>query len=136
MTDAWIVVRRLVVVPPMLWLIGCGGGGGGGGGDGGGGATATDIGARMSATTLVVERDLQQRNSTAPLTVSLLVDRPPAGPYYYGSRHTNRAIAYTGNTLRAGDAGIDFQITSAALRSPRMNPRMNISSTSTMSVSG
>lgn len=105
MTDAWIVVRRLLVVPPMLWLIGCGGGG-----DGGGGATTTDIGARLSATTLVVERDLQQRNATAPLKVSLLVDRPPAGPYYFRYRHTNRAIAYTGDTLRAGDAGIDFEI--------------------------
>lgn len=106
MTSSWIVVRRLLVVSLLSWLSGCGGGGGGGGAVN----AASDIGARMSATTLVVERDLQERNSAAPLTVSLLVDRPPAGRYYFGYRHTSRVIAYMGYTQRTVDAGIDFQV--------------------------
>lgn len=119
MTDAWIATLRLWIVCPLLWLVACGGGGGDGSSAAGPGPSANDIGARMSATTLVAERDLQQRNGTSTLKVSLLVDRPPVGSYYFAHRHTDRAIAYTGYTVRPAGDGVDFDI---GLSSPGVLP--------------
>lgn len=126
MTTSRCSPRGLMAAAVLAWLSACGGGGSGQGGNDGGGAaialvdgtvvagTSTaaspDIGARLSATSVLLERDVQERGNATNPTVSLLVSNPPGEGYYYRVLHTERAINYVGNSQRRADSGIDLQI--------------------------
>lgn len=114
MKGSCLGVRRFFASTLLGWLAACGGGGGSGGSESAGG----DIGARLSSTTLRVERDMQERRLAAPLTLSLFVDKPPASGYYYRYTHSQLAILFVGSTPRS-DAGVDFQV---GLSSPGVLP--------------
>lgn len=96
-------------------LAGCGGGGSDAAAPStptptAGPATDGEFTARMSATSLVVERDLLERRSTPTQTVSLLVFNPPADGYYYRLSNTSRAIQFVGKAPRSADFGLDLLI--------------------------
>jgi hypothetical protein len=102
------VAARLAGWALLALLTACGGGGSG---SGGGTPVSNDLGAHVSTTSLQVQRDLQDRSlPSETFVVSLLIDRPPAGSYYYRETHSAKAINFVGIAPRSGDAGIDFQI--------------------------
>ncbi|WP_418320824.1 YncE family protein [Piscinibacter sakaiensis] len=97
--------RGLWVAALVLSLAACGGGGGGGAAS----SASNDIGARMSASSLVVERDTYQRGTGQPLQLKLLVDRLPGEGFFYRVTHTSNAIFGIGKTP-LGDGSIDLQL--------------------------
>lgn len=96
-----------------LLLVACGGGGGSsatGGTPTPAPGPSNDIGARMSASSLMIERDLYRRGGgSEKLELALLVDRAPAEGYYYRISNTDKAIVFVGNSARS-DTGLDIQV--------------------------
>jgi hypothetical protein len=111
-SGSWLV--RFAGLALSILLAACGGGGGGGSTGGGGGSSSNDIGARMSSSSVLVERDVYERRSAAPTRFSLEVSNAPGTGYYYRVAHTTRAILTVGVAVRGNDAGIDFDVIFAA----------------------
>jgi len=107
---------RAWVVLPFVLLAGCGGGGGGGSSSGGSSPApvvptpaSIDIGARMSAMSLSVERDVYQRGGGDTASLKLLVDRLPADGYYYRVTNTAKAISSVSKTPM-DDGSVDIRV--------------------------
>jgi hypothetical protein len=109
---AEMYVRRCLGALFLALAAGCGGGGGGS-------AVAEpppdprDIGASVSTSHLLVERDLYDRSVAVGQRLSLLVARAPAEAYYSYS-YTSNALTHVGSTVRATNDGVDFQLVTAA----------------------
>ena len=93
----------------MAVLAACGGGGSGGGNNT---PTAPDYGISFSASSVLVERDVQDRSDPTARTVALTLARPPAGNYWYDITYTERMVSFVSASNRA-DGGLDFRITFA-----------------------